>query len=80
MAVIVQILKDIANRYKLLRGYRIHYCPGWDCHGMPIEQKALAEARADEHSLSALDLRDKGASLFRHFIDNDELIEIKLIN
>jgi len=47
---------------------------------MPIEQKALAEARADEHSLSALDLRDKGASLFRHFIDNDELIEIKLIN
>jgi len=64
VAGIVQILKDIANRYKLLRGHRVHFCPGWDCHGMPIEQKALAEARVDEHSLSALDLRDKGASLF----------------
>jgi len=58
----VQIMKDIANRYKLLRGYRVHYFPGWDCHGMPIEQKALAEARTDDLSLSALDLRNKGVS------------------
>jgi len=56
----VQIMKDIANRYKLLQGYRIHYFPGWDCHGTPIEQKALAELRCDDHSLSALDLRNKG--------------------
>jgi len=57
-------MKDIANRFKLLRGYRIHYFPGWDCHGMPIEQKALAEARADDRLLSALDVRNKGVSWF----------------
>lgn len=36
-----KILKDIINRTQLLQGRRIHYRPGWDCHGLPIEQKAL---------------------------------------
>uniref|UniRef100_H2YST3 isoleucine--tRNA ligase n=1 Tax=Ciona savignyi TaxID=51511 RepID=H2YST3_CIOSA len=36
-----KILKDITNRYKLLRGFKIHYKPGWDCHGLPIEIKAI---------------------------------------
>ena len=36
-----KILKDIINRTQLARGRRIHYVPGWDCHGLPIELKAL---------------------------------------
>ncbi|EED19101.1 isoleucyl-tRNA synthetase, putative [Talaromyces stipitatus ATCC 10500] len=36
-----KILKDIINRTQLSRGKRIHYVPGWDCHGLPIELKAL---------------------------------------
>ncbi|KAK3863972.1 hypothetical protein Pcinc_030300 [Petrolisthes cinctipes] len=35
-----KILKDITVRHKLLQGYKIHYVPGWDCHGLPIELKA----------------------------------------
>jgi isoleucyl-tRNA synthetase len=35
-------LKDIINRYKLLRGYRVHFIPGFDCHGTSIEDVALA--------------------------------------
>ena len=38
--VLNKVLKDVINRYKLMRGYRIHYRPGWDCHGLPIELKA----------------------------------------
>lgn len=38
-----KVLKDVVNRYKLLRGYRIHYAPGWDCHGLPIEHKVAAD-------------------------------------
>ncbi|KAF8401487.1 hypothetical protein HHK36_012427 [Tetracentron sinense] len=34
-----KILKDIINRYKLLQNYKVHYVPGWDCHGLPIELK-----------------------------------------
>ena len=36
-----KILKDFSNRYKLLEGYKVHYVPSWDCHGLPIELKVL---------------------------------------
>ena len=32
-----KILKDIINKHKVLAGYQVHYVPGWDCHGLPIE-------------------------------------------
>ena len=49
-------LKDIVNRYRLLTGHRIHFVNGWDCHGLPIELKALA-ASPSPSSLSPLDVR-----------------------
>ena len=53
-----KILKDITNRYQVLRGKRVHYMPGWDCHGLPIEAKALANVEPDErHKLAAHDIR-----------------------
>ncbi|HTZ20816.1 MAG TPA: class I tRNA ligase family protein, partial [Opitutaceae bacterium] len=36
-------LKDITLRYKSMRGFRTPYVPGWDCHGLPIEQKVMQE-------------------------------------
>ncbi|EIN08861.1 isoleucyl-tRNA synthetase [Punctularia strigosozonata HHB-11173 SS5] len=42
-----KILKDIINRYHVLLGHRVHYVPGWDCHGLPIENKALKRLRKD---------------------------------
>ncbi|KAH8690083.1 putative isoleucyl-tRNA synthetase [Talaromyces proteolyticus] len=36
-----KVTKDIINRTQLSRGKRVHYVPGWDCHGLPIELKAL---------------------------------------
>ena len=36
-----KILKDITCRSQLSRGRRVEYVPGWDCHGLPIELKAL---------------------------------------
>lgn len=38
-----KVLKDMINRTQLRRGRRVHYIPGWDCHGMPIEHKALGQ-------------------------------------
>jgi isoleucyl-tRNA synthetase len=40
-----KILKDIIVKYKLLRGYRVDYVPGWDCHGLPIEQQVEKELK-----------------------------------
>ncbi|CAH2057017.1 unnamed protein product, partial [Iphiclides podalirius] len=40
-----KIIKDINNRSQILKGNRVHYIPGWDCHGLPIELKALQKAQ-----------------------------------
>lgn len=48
-----KILKDIINRFWLGQGKKITYIPGWDCHGLPIEIKALqAQKEKDEKSRS----------------------------
>lgn len=36
-----KIVKDIICRSRLAEGKRVDYVPGWDCHGLPIELKAL---------------------------------------
>lgn len=34
-----KILKDMITKSKNLAGFDAAYVPGWDCHGLPIEQK-----------------------------------------
>lgn len=41
-----KVLKDLMLRSELARGKRVHYRPGWDCHGLPIELKALQQPKA----------------------------------
>ncbi|PYH91238.1 isoleucyl-tRNA synthetase [Aspergillus ellipticus CBS 707.79] len=36
-----KVLKDIICRVQLGLGRAVRYVPGWDCHGLPIELKAL---------------------------------------
>ncbi|EEB09107.1 isoleucine-tRNA ligase [Schizosaccharomyces japonicus yFS275] len=50
-----KISKDIINRTRLILGQRVSFVPGWDCHGLPIEMKAL-EAGDDSHK-TPLDVR-----------------------
>ncbi|RHY63695.1 hypothetical protein DYB38_007416 [Aphanomyces astaci] len=49
-----RVLKDIINRYKLQRGYHVHYVPGWDCHGLPIEIKALEKLKLPRDKVRTL--------------------------
>ncbi|MEG4201966.1 class I tRNA ligase family protein, partial [Microcoleus sp. Pol12A5] len=41
-----KILKDFINRYQMLRGKKVRYVPGWDCHGLPIELKVLQNMKS----------------------------------
>ena len=53
-------LKDIINKFQLLRGRKVHYVPGWDCHGLPIELKVLQNIKPEERQkLTPLKLRYK---------------------
>ncbi|OQN96119.1 hypothetical protein B0A48_18034 [Cryoendolithus antarcticus] len=73
-----KILKDIIVRSQLSRGKRVKYQPGWDCHGLPIELKALQQrgasgkgdaARDAGVGLSALEIRQTANALASKTID-----------
>ncbi|MHC4113893.1 MAG: isoleucine--tRNA ligase [Planctomycetota bacterium] len=41
--VINKVLKDFVVKYKTMAGLNAPFVPGWDCHGLPIEAKVVAE-------------------------------------
>lgn len=47
-----KILKDIICRVEVSRGKSVQYIPGWDCHGLPIELKALETKNVESNPLS----------------------------
>lgn len=54
-----KILKDFLNRLQLIQGKAVFYQPGWDCHGLPIEMKALKDLKNDtDKKLDALQVRE----------------------
>lgn len=40
-----KVLKDMINRTNVLKDRLVHYVPGWDCHGLPIENASIQRAR-----------------------------------
>lgn len=50
-----KLLKDIICRTKLQQGHRVVWVPGWDCHGLPIEIKALEQQREKKDGEGILD-------------------------
>ncbi|QIR40665.1 isoleucine--tRNA ligase [Tolypothrix sp. PCC 7910] len=66
-----KILKDIINRYQLLRGRKVRYVPGWDCHGLPIELKVLQNMKsAERQNLTPLQLRQKAKEFALATVDD----------
>lgn len=53
-----KVLKDMITRFKSMTGYKAYYVPGWDTHGLPIEQQ-LAKQGIDRKKMSVADLREK---------------------
>ncbi|KAF2793802.1 isoleucyl-tRNA synthetase [Melanomma pulvis-pyrius CBS 109.77] len=45
-----KITKDIICRSQVGQGKKVSYIPGWDCHGLPIEIKALQAQKKDANS------------------------------
>ena len=53
-----KILKDIIVRYKTLQGYYAPYVPGWDTHGLPIEQQAIKKLGLNRHTAGPVKFRE----------------------
>ncbi|TDM07336.1 isoleucine--tRNA ligase [Macrococcus lamae] len=52
-----KIIKDFINRYKAMTGYYTPYVPGWDTHGLPIEQ-ALTKKGVNRKEMSVAEFRE----------------------
>jgi isoleucyl-tRNA synthetase len=63
-----KVLKDIIVRSRLLMGKAARFVPGWDCHGLPIEQQVEkqfgAKAKQDPRQF-----RQKCEAHARKFVD-----------
>lgn len=53
-----KVLKDFIVRYKSMRGFDAPYVPGWDTHGLPIEQAIANSGKVDRKKMSVLEFRD----------------------
>jgi isoleucyl-tRNA synthetase len=54
-----KILKDIIVKYKSMTGYDAPYVPGWDTHGLPIEQQAIKALGINRHEVDTVVFRNK---------------------
>lgn len=53
-----KILKDIIVRYKSLQGFDAPFIPGWDTHGLPIEQAITNSGKVDRKKMSISEFRE----------------------
>lgn len=60
-----QIIKDVIVRHHLLNGRKVHFKQGWDCHGLPIELKAISD---EKNKLSPLEIRQTGTDQWMNFL------------
>ncbi|MDQ3267086.1 MAG: isoleucine--tRNA ligase [Myxococcota bacterium] len=66
-----KILKDIVVKYRNMSGALCDFVPGWDCHGLPIEQaveKRLKEKKIDRRTLPRDEFLDKCRAYAEEFI------------
>ncbi len=64
-----KILKDMVVKYKSMTGWRAPYVPGWDCHGLPIENALLKELKKTKHDVDQGEFRAKARAYAAKFLD-----------
>jgi isoleucyl-tRNA synthetase len=67
-----KITKDIICRHEVTQGKEISYIPGWDCHGLPIEIKALQAQKKDASQTSPVGVREAARALATRTIEDQK--------
>jgi isoleucyl-tRNA synthetase len=55
--VLNKVVKDFVVKSKTMAGFDSPYVPGWDCHGLPIENKVDSELGSKKAQMSAAQIR-----------------------
>jgi isoleucyl-tRNA synthetase len=64
-----KILKDGVVRSRTMMGFDAPYVPGWDCHGLPIEQKVDKKLGSKKREMSDVAIRKACREYAQEFID-----------
>ena len=64
-----KLLKDFVVKSRSMSGRNALYVPGWDCHGLPIENRVDRELGAEKARLSPLAIRQRCREHAEKFID-----------
>ncbi len=65
-----KILKDLVVKSKILLGMNVHYRPGWDCHGLPIELNVVQALTGEEaKTLASTEIRKRCHNFALKFVD-----------
>lgn len=65
-----KILKDLVVKSRAIAGYYTPYVPGWDCHGLPIEQALLKEMKMGKRHIEDIPAFRRSARAFaKRFVD-----------
>jgi isoleucyl-tRNA synthetase len=64
-----KILKDVIVRSRTMMGFDAPYVPGWDCHGLPIEQKVDKKLGPKKKEMGAVEIRAACREYAQGFID-----------
>jgi isoleucyl-tRNA synthetase len=64
-----KILKDIIVKYRTMDGYRSPYVPGWDNHGMPIENNVAQEFQKRKEHPTRAQIRERCREYAAHFVE-----------
>ncbi|MEW6541487.1 MAG: isoleucine--tRNA ligase [Bacillota bacterium] len=64
-----KILKDMVVKFKSMDGYSAPYVPGWDTHGLPIEQQAIKQLKIKRSELGPVEFRRKCREYALKFVD-----------
>ncbi|KAI4703314.1 hypothetical protein J4E81_002192 [Alternaria sp. BMP 2799] len=67
-----KITKDIICRHQVGQGKQVSYIPGWDCHGLPIEIKALQAQKKDAAQADPVSVRDAARELATRTIEEQK--------
>ncbi|EJM4831483.1 isoleucine--tRNA ligase [Campylobacter lari] len=64
-----KILKDIIIKMHYFQGKKVRFTPGWDCHGLPIEQQVEVKLKDKKQNLSKKQIRELCREHAREFVN-----------
>jgi isoleucyl-tRNA synthetase len=67
-----KVLKDMICRFQITQGKRVHYVPGWDCHGLPIEVKALQALQKHHDDMGPVAVRQAARQLAERTVEEQK--------